>query len=119
MKFMWRPHPGKKDQESKVGWTLTFIIVAGIAALGAGAYVVYKYRLRVCAAEQVLNMLLYIINPAKIVYQLEVSFVSVKIRHWRAYCQGRGLSLGEAWNHPCMMITKLMCFYFCSTNLYW
>lgn len=36
----------KKDQESKVGWTVTFIIVAGIAALGAGAYVVYKYRLR-------------------------------------------------------------------------
>lgn len=72
MKFMWPPYPGKKDQESKVGWTVTFIIVAGIAALGAGAYVVYKYRLRVCAAEQVFNNLLYIINSVKIVYQLEV-----------------------------------------------
>lgn len=69
---MWPPYPGKKDQESKVGWTVTFIIVAGIAALGAGAYVVYKYRLRVCAAEQVFNNLLYIINSVKIVYQLEV-----------------------------------------------
>lgn len=72
MKFMWPPYPGKKDQESKVGWTVTFIIVAGIAALGAGAYVVYKYRLRVCAAEQVFKILLYIINSVKIVYQLEV-----------------------------------------------
>ena len=76
MKFMWPPYPGKKDQESKVGWTVTFIIVAGIAALGAGAYVVYKYRLRVCAAEQVFKNLLYIINSVKIVYQLEV-FVCV------------------------------------------
>lgn len=76
MKFMWPPYPGKKDQESKVGWTVTFIIVAGIAALGAGAYVVYKYRLRVCAAEQVFKILLYIINSVKIVYQLEV-FVCV------------------------------------------
>ena len=72
MEFMWPPYPGKKDQESKVGWTVTFIIVAGIAALGAGAYVVYKYRLRVCAAEQVFKILLYIINSVKIVYQLEV-----------------------------------------------
>lgn len=72
MKFMRVPHPGKKDQESKVGWTVTFIIVAGIAALGAGAYVVYKYRLRVCAAEQIFKILLYIINSSKIVYQLEV-----------------------------------------------
>lgn len=106
MKFMWPPYPGKKDQESKVGWTVTFIIVAGIAALGAGAYVVYKYRLRVCAAEQVFKIYYTLLILLRLFTNWKFSFVSVNIRYWRAYCHGRGLNLGERWNHPCMMITK-------------
>jgi hypothetical protein len=42
------PLTGKESQQSKVGWAVSLIILAGMAVLGVGAYIVYKYRLRVC-----------------------------------------------------------------------
>ncbi|XP_024389091.1 vacuolar-sorting receptor 3 [Physcomitrium patens] len=36
----------KQSQPSKLGWFVTLIVLAGLAVLGVGAYVVYKYRLR-------------------------------------------------------------------------
>lgn len=37
----------RKSQQSKVGLTVSLIVLAGLAALALGGYVVYKYRLRV------------------------------------------------------------------------
>lgn len=36
----------RKSQQSKVGLTVSLIVLAGLAALALGGYVVYKYRLR-------------------------------------------------------------------------
>jgi len=37
---------GKKAEEGKVGWAAVWVVLLGLAAAAAGAYVVYKYRLR-------------------------------------------------------------------------
>lgn len=36
----------RKSGESKLGWTVSLIVLSGLAVLGLGGYVVYKYRLR-------------------------------------------------------------------------
>lgn len=48
------PLTGKESQQSKVGWAVSLIILAGMAVFGVGAYIVYKYRLRVCTTRIIL-----------------------------------------------------------------
>lgn len=38
---------GKQGEQSRVGWIATLSVLSGLLAAGVGAYVVYKYRLRV------------------------------------------------------------------------
>jgi len=35
-----------ESQQSRVGWVVSFIVLAGMAVLAVGGYVIYKYRLR-------------------------------------------------------------------------
>lgn len=36
----------KRSQQSKLGWAVTLIVLAGLSVLAVGGYIVYKYRLR-------------------------------------------------------------------------
>jgi hypothetical protein len=40
-------HAGKHSTSTLVGWGFLWVIFFGLALAGAGAYAVYKYRLRV------------------------------------------------------------------------
>ncbi len=43
-----------ESQQSRVGWVVSFIVLAGMAVLAVGGYVIYKYRLRVCIQSALL-----------------------------------------------------------------
>lgn len=38
----------RKGAQSKTGWTVSLIVLAGLSIVGLGGYILYKYRLRVC-----------------------------------------------------------------------
>lgn len=39
----------RKGAQSKMGWTVTLLVLASLSIVGLGGYILYKYRLRVCS----------------------------------------------------------------------